>query len=586
MKFLKNYGLIFLALLLILSFSNQTPGLTQPPLSPPALASGCFVDQYQKNLKANTTPDSNPSIALLSGFNQLWAPGATWDTGVKLKDTVLDANIQKAFAITNQRQSDAALMAYLDDRRNQSYSIIDGLGPYTNSYRTKAGAKTTIIKVAADATVKKYNDQGTGAGDESSSLGNTVRLVNTLRGGYSSTNPAKAFYKYPRPFRWSDQVVVLPELVPAKSATPETDGGYPSGHTNAGYLAAIALAYSVPERYQELLTRASELGHNRIVAGMHSPLDVMGGRMLATALAAAILNDPQNNDLKRAAFNQARTLTQAPATVDRFADYATNKKNYTGRLTYGFLPIDTAGKPMMVPKGAEVLLETRLPYLDGPQRRWVLFTTGLPSGYPILDDPEGWGRLNLFAAADGYGAFFRDTTVMMNAAKGGFHALDRWRNDISGPGMLIKAGSGTLQLAGDNTYSGGVRINGGVLEGRSATALGRGDVWVDGGALVSRASDDNLMIQGNYTQNGQGALQLHLGSDEKAPLRIAGTAKLDGKLILKFSENDIPRDGATLITCASRHGKFSSIVTQGLPPAYTVKVVYQANRVQVKIFSK
>ncbi|UUZ87083.1 hypothetical protein LJK88_40535 [Paenibacillus sp. P26] len=57
----------------------------------------------------------------------------------------------------------------------------------------------------------------------------------------------------------------------------------------------MAMAYAVPERYQESLTRASELGNNRIVAGMHSPLDVMGGRVMATALAVAILSDPSNS---------------------------------------------------------------------------------------------------------------------------------------------------------------------------------------------------------------------------------------------------------------------------------------------------
>lgn len=73
---------------------------------------------------------------------------------------------------------------------------------------------------------------------------------------------------------------------------------------------------------------------------------------------------------------------------------------------------------MTVPKGAEVLLETRQPYLDSTQRRWVLATTGLPSGYPVLDDAEGWGRLNLFSAADGYGAFVNNVTVNMDASKG------------------------------------------------------------------------------------------------------------------------------------------------------------------------
>lgn len=93
---------------------------------------------------------------------------------------------------------------------------------------------------------------------------------------------------------------------------------------------------------------------------------------------------------------------------------------------------------MTVPKGAEVLLETRLPYLDSTQRRWVLATTGIPSGYPVLDDAEGWGRLNLFSAADGYGAFTNNVAVNMDASKGGFNALDRWRNNISGVGKLTK----------------------------------------------------------------------------------------------------------------------------------------------------
>ena len=51
---------------------------------------------------------------------------------------------------------------------------------------------------------------------------------------------------------------------------------------------------------------------------------------------------------------------------------------------------------MRVPKGAEVLLETRFPYLNADQRRWILYSTGLPSGYVFLDDAEGWGRLNLY----------------------------------------------------------------------------------------------------------------------------------------------------------------------------------------------
>ena len=47
------------------------------------------------------------------------------------------------------------------------------------------------------------------------------------------------------------------------------------------------MAYVMPERFQELVARGLELGENRILAGMHSPLDVISGRVQAQAVAAA-----------------------------------------------------------------------------------------------------------------------------------------------------------------------------------------------------------------------------------------------------------------------------------------------------------
>lgn len=49
---------------------------------------------------------------------------------------------------------------------------------------------------------------------------------------------------------------------------------------------------------------------------------------------------------------------------------------------------------------------------------------GFKSGYPVLDNEEGHGRLNYFDAADGYGAFTGNVAVTMNAGQGGFHAFD------------------------------------------------------------------------------------------------------------------------------------------------------------------
>ncbi|WP_226003391.1 acid phosphatase [Paenibacillus sp. BJ-4] len=587
MKLLKkplSVALLSVPLLLGSLGGSYASAATLPTTVTPAEpTSGYFVDHYKNNSSANKTESSNPTLGLLSGFNKLWTPGATWDTGTKLNSSVLDANIQKVMDMAAHRTSSEADAAYLDDRRNQSYSVIDGLGSLTDVYRKNAGANTTINDIPADALTKKYEDEGTNAGSTSSSLGNIVNLVNTLRGDYSSTSSAKAYFSYPRPFRWSDNSVVVPTLLPAQNPDPSKDGGFPSGHTNAAYLSAIAMAYAVPERYQELLTRASELGNNRIVAGMHSPFDVMGGRVMATAMAAAILSDPANSSLKKAAYQDAhrKLLTQKGTSPDRFSNYAANKKSYTERLTYGFSQMNSTTTPMTVPKGAEVLLETRLPYLDSTQRRWVLATTGLPSGYPVLDDTEGWGRLNLFSAADGYGAFANHVTVTMDSSKGGFNALDRWRNNISGVGKLTKKGTGTLKLMGNNAYSGGTQLDQGILEGNSETAFGSGGFTNNGGTLRTHTSG-KLVIGGDYKQSAKGALELNLGSKNDV-LKIKGTALLNGKLRLNFSNKYVPANGTTILAYGKRNGAFSSIETVGLPSKYKVKIIYKADSAQLKV---
>src|SRR5699024_4679827 len=102
-------------------------------------------------------------------------------------------------------------------------------------------------------------------------------------------------------------------------------------------LAAIAMAYSVPEQYSELMLRASELGYDRIVAGMHSCLDVIGGRMTATAIAASNLYDPDKADAKTQGLAAGRLLVGNDSTVEEKSDYESyqqDKATYLYRMTY------------------------------------------------------------------------------------------------------------------------------------------------------------------------------------------------------------------------------------------------------------
>jgi membrane-associated phospholipid phosphatase len=254
----------------------------------------------------------------------------------------------------------------------------------------------------------------------------------------------------PRPYRLSTEVNVPTQLWQIINGTnPYADGAFVSGHTNLATNQALGLAFLVPQQYKGLLARAADLGNNRILAGMHSPLDVIGGRIEATAIVATniynALYDANGNRLDWTnpanaaayAIYQAYTQTQkylaqscgtgsveeciekteGKADHDRRGDRddddcnldSDDSRGYTYRMTYGLALAGNAQSPENVPVQAQVLLLTRFPYLTDQQRIEILRDTALPSGFAMLDGNtwDGWGRLNLYAAVSGYGSFFR-----------------------------------------------------------------------------------------------------------------------------------------------------------------------------------
>ncbi|TDC41441.1 phosphatase PAP2 family protein [Micromonospora sp. KC213] len=590
-----------------------------PP--PPQYPGRSFVDDYATNINANLTPQTNAAVRILAGFEQLWSTGSTWDNGVPRSPEVLRANIRYVVKRTSERSEAEAKQAFIYDRQHQSYSAIRGLGPLAEPYLAGSLAVTGITSAPDGVPAARINDtvppdapagSALGAGSTASALGTVVTLVNTVRGNFTSSNPSKAAYRYPRPWRLSDDnrvvptggipvlgvpvydadTVVAPQLLRQRSETPADDGGFPSGHANAAWLAAFALAYAIPERFQELLARASDVSDSRISAGMHSPVDVIGGRILATALAAAVLGNPANAELKVAARRQAAEYLQARTNAadlfayahsagpdtDPYADRAANLARITPRWTY-ILPQAGPDTPLVVPKGAEVLLETRLPYLDAEQRRAVLASTALPGGYPLLDGPEQWGRLNLFAAADGYGSLPDTVTVTMDAAAGGFHAADTWRNDIDGAGALVKNGTGTLTLSGRNSFTGGTRLLAGTLVAASATALGHGPVEVRGGTLRLDRAAGPVRVDGDYRQADGAVLAVNLRDDGRPALTVTRPVTIGARaeLVLALDPERPPAPGAVVPVLRARqvNGRFGTVTLTGVEG-------YRAELIQVK----
>ncbi|QKS70474.1 S-layer homology domain-containing protein [Paenalkalicoccus suaedae] len=573
-----------------------------------------------------------------------------------------EANIKYVEEVTQNRTDEEALAAYYDDQRDKIYSMIDGFGPLANTYVDIVEPTTSVVRsvdemnnVLEEATVEDQS-QGIGSNWDEKELADMVGLVDLFRFRIpASSNPAKYFFSSPRPYRMNSNGEVVEvvdenglavwetigsgessreplasggskqsgerhfqqyetnvEVIPALKYVGRIaedgrgkDGAFPSGHTSASYLSAFGFAMATPERYAEFLTRAAQMGENRVVTGMHSPLDIVGGRIQSTAMIAYALNQDENKEKFEKAYENAGEVFGALAeengmslydfahtvTEDymfesaydetKWEDHDENKAFYREKLTYGLPQTGEKGLDPEVPEGAEVLLETRQPYLNDEQRREVLYTTSIDSGYPVIDESNGWGRIDLVTAADGYGALLSNVTVDMDASKGRFNSQDWWRNNISGSGMLTKKGTGTLTLTGDNTYEGGTVLQAGVLEATSKTAFGKGDFYLENGTVLVNTYGA-LRIAGNFTmEDGDVSLKVNNGSSQ---MNVDETVYIDGgDLTLDLSEVDI-KDSATmtLMTAGTVIGQFDNVMAEG----FEVSLSYEKDRITARVTAK
>jgi acid phosphatase (class A) len=99
-------------------------------------------------------------------------------------------------------------------------------------------------------------------------------------------NQLKHYYQRPRPYQTDTT------LHPVCTLKTEHDS-YPSGHSLTGYLEAFTLASIVPERRTEILARADDYAHNRLVCGVHYPSDIEASRRAAYAVFGYMLSTPR-----------------------------------------------------------------------------------------------------------------------------------------------------------------------------------------------------------------------------------------------------------------------------------------------------
>ena len=90
----------------------------------------------------------------------------------------------------------------------------------------------------------------------------------------------------PRPYQ-------VDETLRPVCKTTTQHNAYPSGHTLSGYLLAFTLTEIVPEKSAEILARADDYAHNRLVCGVHTASDLEASRRVAYAMFGSMLEEPR-----------------------------------------------------------------------------------------------------------------------------------------------------------------------------------------------------------------------------------------------------------------------------------------------------
>jgi autotransporter-associated beta strand protein len=197
------------------------------------------------------------------------------------------------------------------------------------------------------------------------------------------------------------------------------------------------------------------------------------------------------------------------------------------------------------------------------------------------------------------GAITNNAALVFNQVSDGTFA-----GAISGSGTLTKAGSGLLILDGNSPFTGNTTVSDGTLEVGDAntssaflggnvqvaaggTLRGHGTIGgdvVNSGTIYPGGSVGVLTINGNYTQNSDGSLQIDVTPTQASELLVHGNASLAGNLNLIYAPGTYTATTYTLVQATAITGNFATTNSGGaVPTALNPTVTYTGTQVELAL---
>ena len=306
----------------------------------------------------------------------------------------------------------------------------------------------------------------------------------------------------------------------------------------------------------------------------------------------------------------AATITNNSGVVQFINDSSAGSAAITNNSSLQFLENSTADSAAIANNGSLAFFGTSTAgsatvttnsgltrFVDGSTGGNARFITGANGAFDISQ----LGSAGMTAGSiEGAGAYFlgsKTLTVGGNNLSTEVGGVIQDGGIVGGTGgALVKEGTGSLVLSGNNTYTGATTVDAGslIVNGSIASSslttvnaggtLGGngtvGDTTIAGGMLSPGSSIGTLTVQGNLVMTAAAAYVVEVAGGATDRVNVTGAATLGGEVQVQLGAGGFTQTYTILHADGGRGGStFGALTTTGLPAGFAASLSYTSNDV-------